>query len=111
MLDGTYRYYVTFATVAGGPGSGAESRPAPVSLPVVANNQQIDLWNIPTAGAEWGGTAVRRIYRSLASDETNFVFLTEIANNTTTTLTDNATDATSPSASSNALATSSRLRG
>ena len=94
LLDGTYRYYVTFATIAGGPGSGTESRPAPISFPVSANNQQIDLTNIPTAGAEWGGTAVRRIYRNLNSDETQLVFLGEIADNTTTSFTDNTPDAT-----------------
>src|SRR4026209_1783074 len=46
-LDGKYRYYVTFATVAGGPGLGTESRPAPLTVPVDANNQQIDLSSIP----------------------------------------------------------------
>lgn len=91
-LDGKYRYYVTFATVAGGPGLGTESRPAPLTVPVDANNQQIDLTNIPTAGPEWGGTVVRRIYRNLASDDTRFYFLTEIPNNTTTTFTDNTLD-------------------
>jgi flagellar hook protein FlgE len=93
-LDGTYRYYVTFATIPGGPPLGTESRPAPVTFPVIANNQQIDLTNIPTAGPEWGGTVVRRIYRNLASDESKFVFLTEIPDNTTTSLTDNTPDAT-----------------
>lgn len=94
LLDGTYRYYVTFATLPGGPGLGTESRPAPVTIPINAGNQQIDLTNIPTAGADWGGAAVRRIYRSLASDETKFVFLGEIGDNTTTVFTDNTPDAT-----------------
>lgn len=94
LLDGTYRYYVTFATIPGGPGLGTESRPAPLTFPVIANNQQIDLTNIPTAGAEWGGTVVRRIYRNLASDESQFVFLAEINDNTTTAFTDNTLDAT-----------------
>jgi flagellar hook protein FlgE len=92
-LDGTYRYYVTFATIPGGPGLGTESRPAPLTTPVVANNQQVDLTNIPLAGPEWGGTVVRRIYRNVASDDSQFVFLTEINDNTTTAITDNAADA------------------
>ncbi len=33
-LTGRYRYYVTFATIPGGPGLGTESRPSPISDPV-----------------------------------------------------------------------------
>jgi flagellar hook protein FlgE len=92
-LTGKYRYYVTFATVAGGPGSGTESRPAPLSDPVNPGGQQVDLTNIPTAvPAEWGPTAVRRIYRNLENDDSRFFFLTEIADNTTTAFTDDVLD-------------------
>jgi flagellar hook protein FlgE len=91
-LSGRYRYYVTFATIPGGPGSGTESRPAPLSASITVSNEQINLGNIPTAGPEWGGTVVRRIYRNLANDDTSFHFLAEIADNTTTAFTDNTLD-------------------
>jgi flagellar hook protein FlgE len=92
-LSGKYRYYVTYATISGGPGNGTESRPAPLSDPINAANQQIDLTNVPTANpAEWGPTAVRRIYRNLENDDSTFYYLGEIADNVTTTFTDNVLD-------------------
>ena len=93
VLNGKYQYYVTFATLAGGPGAGTESRPSPISDAVNASGQQINLAAIPTAGPEWGGTVVRRLYRNLENDDNTFYFLAEINDNTTTAISDNTADA------------------
>lgn len=83
-LNGVYEYVVTFVTATGETLSSAES--AAIS-PV---NQQANLTNIPLGGA---GTTARRIYRD-KNGAGNYRRVTEIANNTATTYTDNITDAT-----------------
>jgi len=92
LLTGNYSYYVTFADTAGGPGVGLESRPSPLSSSLNVVGNQIDLSSIPTDGS--GQWAVRRIYRNLSTDDSVFHYVGEIADNVTTTFTDNIPDAT-----------------
>ncbi len=94
-ISGKYRYYVTFATAAGGPGAGIESRVYLEGPTATVNtlNGRVLLSNLPTA-TPGDGWAVRRIYRCLATNENVFHFLTEIPSATdNVTLTDNLTDA------------------
>ncbi|MGQ9575382.1 MAG: flagellar hook-basal body complex protein [Thermoguttaceae bacterium] len=94
-ITGKYRYYVTFATAAGGPGVGTESRVnldlSPSTVNVV--NGRVVLYDLPTADpAE--GWLVRRIYRCLATNDSEFHYLGEIPDVTSSvTLTDNTSDA------------------
>jgi uncharacterized phage protein gp47/JayE len=83
-LNGVYEYVVTFVTAAG------ETLPSPESVAVNPANQQVDLSNIPLGGA---GTISRRIYRDKNGAGT-YRRVTEIANNTATTYTDNVSDGT-----------------
>lgn len=88
-LNGQYRYKVAFvnsASVYGDVGT------ATVTLSVT--NGKIYLTGIPTAPQSHGVSA-RRIYRNFASGATStYGLLTTIADNTTTTYVDNATDDT-----------------
>lgn len=94
-ISGKYRYYVTFATAAGGPGAGVESRVALDVPPATINtlNGRIVLSDLPKADVA-DGWVVRRIYRSLATNENEFHFLTELPDGTSdASITDNFTDA------------------
>lgn len=87
-LTGTYGYAVTFVTSLG------ETAPWPGTVTTVAvTAQRINLTAIPVGPA---GTTARRIYRTIgtAVDVKDYFYLTEIADNTTTTYTDNAADGT-----------------
>jgi len=93
-ISGKYRYYVTFATAAGGPGSGIESRVnldlSPSTVNVV--NGRVVLSNLPTADPT-EGWVVRRVYRCLANNDSDFHYLGEIPDVTNNiTLTDATTD-------------------
>ncbi len=94
-----YRYYVTFADAAGGPGSGNESRPAPQLGPQTVTNGRIQLKDLPVDGS--GQWSVRRIYRNTNAQPGTFYYVGEINDATTAGLdyTDKASDA---SISSNA---------
>lgn len=85
VLTGAYTYKVTFVNVWG------ETHGA-TSAVVNPAAQQVSLTNIPLGPS---GTTARRVYRTLAggADETQRR-VTTIADNTTTTYTDNSTDAT-----------------
>ena len=101
-LTGNYSYYVTFATAAGGPGNGTESRPSPLGGPQNVSNGRVLLHDLPTADPA-DGWQVRRIYRNLSDDDTTFYYVGEIGDVTSdVNLTDKLTDAeisdpTSPS--------------
>lgn len=82
-LNGTYEYMVTFVTAEG------ETLPSTASSTVNPVSQQVDLSAIPVGGP---GTTKRRIYRD-KNGAGNFRRIAEIADNTTTTYTDNITDA------------------
>jgi len=83
-LNGTYVYKVTFYTAGGeSVGSVDSNSVAPVS-------QQVNLTAIPLGGA---GTVGRRIYRQ-KNGTGDYRLVTDIANNSGTTFTDNVTDAT-----------------
>jgi flagellar hook protein FlgE len=95
QITGKYKYYVTFATAAGGPGAGTESRVSLDVSPTTANlvASRVVLTDLPKADPADGWT-VRRIYRSLATDENEFHFIGETPDATSDfTLTDNLTDA------------------
>jgi len=98
ILSGNYRYYVTYADTPGGPGSGIESRPSPITSPVNVVNGRVFLNNIPDpstsgdpADAIW---AVRRVYRSLATDDSSFHYVGELPAGGDDYLVDNFSDAT-----------------
>lgn len=85
-LNGTYTYVVTYTTFAG------ETLPGPTSSSVAPASKQVDLTAIPTGPA---GTKSRKIYRTTRQVDgvtTGWRFLTEIADNTTTTYTDDTAD-------------------
>jgi uncharacterized phage protein gp47/JayE len=82
-LNGLYEYLVTFVTASG------ETVPSAESNAVSPVSQQVNLTAIPIGGP---GTTARRIYRSLNGSGV-YRRITEIANNTATTFTDNVTDA------------------
>jgi len=94
-ISGKYRYYVTFATAAGGPGAGIESRvylEGPTATVNVLNGRVV-LHDLPKANPA-DGWAVRRIYRCLSTNENEFHFLAEIPSATdNATITDNLPDA------------------
>ncbi|HUT91641.1 MAG TPA: flagellar hook-basal body complex protein [Thermoguttaceae bacterium] len=92
-LTGNYSYYVTFATAAGGPGNGTESRPSPLGGPQNVANGRVLLHDLPT-GDPADGWQVRRIYRNVSNDDTNFYYVGEIGDVTSDViLTDKLTDA------------------
>lgn len=95
-LSGKYRYYVTFATAAGGPGVGIESRPFldTTSSTVNVVNGRTLLTNLPTPAAG-DGWVVRRVYRSLATNDSEFHYVGEFSDlSPTLTVTDNLSDTT-----------------
>jgi len=86
VLTGAYYYTQTFVTALG------ETAPWPGTATVVnPSSQQVNLSAIPTGPA---GTIARRIYRTPATptDPKDYRFVAEIADNTTTTYTDNLAD-------------------
>jgi len=94
QISGRYRYYVTFANAAGGPGVGIESRVCLEQPAATVNvvNGRIVLHDLPKADPADGWT-VRRVYRSLSTNDTEFHFVGEMADATgDLTLTDNLTD-------------------
>lgn len=78
---GTLEYAVTFATAGGETAVGASSN----ALAVVS--RQVDLTDIPLGGP---GTTARKVYRS--ENGGSFQLVTTIADNTTTTYTDDVAD-------------------
>ncbi len=88
----SYRYYVTWADMPGGPGVGTESRPSPMSDPVTVSNGRILLTDIPTPDPadDW---QVMRIYRNTAADDSTFYFVGEVDDlSGNASITDNRTD-------------------
>jgi len=86
MTNGTHSYKVTFLSSAG------ESSAGPVSNQInsTGTNQTSALSNIPTGPL---GTIARRVYRTVTGDTGNYLFLTTIADNVTTTFSDTVADA------------------
>lgn len=82
-VAGTYEYVVTYVTAAG------ETVAGPASTPplVLSASRQVNLTNVPPGGA---GTTSRKIYRSKNGGAYQFVLT--IANNVSTTVTDNVAD-------------------
>ena len=95
-LNGKYTYYVTFASEAGGPPNGIESRPcldSPATYTIA--DGRIVLHDLPKTEAGDTTWTVRRVYRSLASDNTKFYYLGEIGSTASdATLIDNTNDDT-----------------
>jgi len=84
-LTGTYEYVVTFVTADG------ETLPSNPSNFLAVSNVKVNLTGIPTGAA--GLVTKRRLYRDKNGTGT-YRFVAEIADNTTTTYTDNIADAT-----------------
>lgn len=84
VLTGTYEYRVTFVTASGETLASADSNAVSPSA------KQVGLTSIPVGGT---GTVKRRIYRD-KNGANDYRLVTEIADNTTTTFTDNVADAT-----------------
>jgi hypothetical protein len=87
VLTGAYQYLVTFTN-----GSG-ETTAGPASATVNPSSQQVSLTAIPTGIT--GTITGRNVYRTKAGGST-FFLLTTIADNTTTTYTDNTADSSLP---------------
>lgn len=86
VAAGAYKYQVTFVSTLGENLRGTEA-----SVTTSGGNLQVNLTAIPTGPA---GTTSRKIYRTLAAGATNSeVLLATINDNTTTTYSDNAPDA------------------
>lgn len=85
-LTGTFYYKVTFVDVSDG-----ETKGGPASTSVVATSDQIDLTSIPLGPT---GTVARRIYRAVTDSAGPYYRVTEIADNSTTTYTDNTASIT-----------------
>lgn len=84
-LTGAYVYGVTYVN-----SQLAEGNISPVTSTLTVAGSQINLSNIPTAPQSFG-VASRRIYRTVTSG-TVYKRVTELANNTATTYTDNTSD-------------------
>lgn len=80
VLNGTYRFKVTFVL-----SSGAESNPSSASNAVTVTNQQISLSSIPTSSAV--DVAKRRIYGFKQGVSTSYQLVAEINDNVATTYT------------------------
>jgi len=96
--NGTHSYKVTFVTADGESSAGVKSNVVTVANKAV--DGQVSLTSIPVGPS---GTTSRKVYRTVAGDTGDYLLLTTIANNTTTTYTDNTADsglgAASPSTS------------
>lgn len=84
-LKGAYKYYYTFY----GSTTGTESNPFPVEVEITANFQQVALTSIDISTDVQ--VTRRRIYRTVGNGAVPFL-LFEIADNVTTTYTDNIAD-------------------
>lgn len=82
-LTGTYYYKVTYVTADG------ETELGTVAS-VVLSAQRASLTNIPVSSDP--KVTSRKIYRGVAGNSTNFFLVTTLADNTTTTYTDNTED-------------------
>lgn len=88
VLTGEYRYRVTFA-IRSGSTVLTESPFSNIAGPITLSANDVDLTSIPTSGTS--GVNARRIYRT-ANGGAEFFLLTTIADNSTTTYTDNTSD-------------------
>ena len=88
VLKGNYRYGYTYAILSGTTIL-TESPMSPISSVVALNNHQASLTGITTSAT--AGVTHRIIYRTVAGG-TEYFEVTKIADNTTTTYTDNTSD-------------------
>lgn len=84
--NGVHRYLATFVTASGETQAGTISSPVTVADKTV--NGKVSLTAIPIGGAV---VTARKIYRT-AADASTYLLLATIADNTTTTYTDNIAD-------------------
>jgi hypothetical protein len=85
LSNGDYQYVVTFVDANG---ESAPSNGARVTVSDAGSDGQVSVTEIPTG---YSGTTARRLYRTKADGNT-YYYLAEIADNTTTTYTDNTAD-------------------
>lgn len=88
LLTGVYKYCVTFVDDQGNESNTYLTNGIANYGTVTVTEKQISLSAIPTGGA---GVLYRRIYRTISQGE-QFLYLTQINDNTTTTYTDNNED-------------------
>lgn len=86
--SGTYRYVVSFA-IRQGSRILTESAWSPIAGPITVADKQIDLSAIETSSVT--GVNARRIYRT-ANNGSEYFLVTTLADNSTTTYTDNTSD-------------------
>lgn len=98
---GLYKYKTSFVTAVGETLAGPESAPVEVFAP--GTKGQVDLTAIPIGPT---GTTSRKVYRTEVNKH-SFKLLTTIADNTTSTYTDNVADASLGAAEPTVAATSS----
>lgn len=89
LSTGNYAYKITYVAPSGETAVGTASNTVTVSSP--GTNGKIALSSIPVSGN--GTVTARRIYRTVANGATYF-FVAQLNDNTTTTYTDNISDAT-----------------
>jgi hypothetical protein len=84
---GAYAYTVTYVSA-----SGETSYGTPTTVTTTGGNQQVNLTNIPVSSSSL--VTARKIYRTAVGGTVNgpFLLVTTIANNTTTTYSDNTVD-------------------
>jgi hypothetical protein len=85
LSNGAYKYVVTFVDANG---ESAPSNSSRITVSDAGSDGQVSVTEIPTG---YSGTTARRLYRTKA-DGSTYYYLTEIADNTTTTYTDNVAD-------------------
>lgn len=85
VLTGDYRYLVTYVN-----SNVVQSDVSPISTTLTVTSGAVTLTSIPLAPASYGVNS-RKIYRTVTSGAV-FKYLGEIADNTTTTYSDNAAD-------------------
>ena len=90
LTVGTYLYRVTFVIGS----NETVGTPAPVSVTTTGGNQQVNLSSIPTYSGPWIGSISRKIYRTIVNGtaDSSFNLVTTLANNSSTTYTDNIAD-------------------
>jgi len=84
--NGAYTYKFVFVNSAS-----VESNPSTACATIVVASTKVEITSIPVAPQSWGVSS-RRIYRTVTSGST-WLRLTTIADNTTTTYSDNTADA------------------
>ncbi len=92
LSNGAYKYIVTYVTSVGQTNYLLGNLTSAVTVVDFTTNGQVLISSIPTDAT--GTATARKLYRTLVGGVGNVYLVTTLANNTTTTFTDNVSDAT-----------------